>query len=343
MAIAYAKLLLCSSFETQSTEYRICSEKVNKLIHPDLHFVYPVNTNENIKKNPIANSYIDEWRSFVKTNPYASQFEWFQLLGIEKKQGNISVKEAEDIAKKMSLKPYEGGYKVMIVWMADRMNTDCANKILKLLEEPPEKTVILLLTEDEKQLLSTIRSRCQKLNFPKLAEAEIAEALVEKFSTGENTAFKISRQAQGDFNRAIQIVQQGEDDNTFERSFIAWVRTAFRAKGNKQAINELLEWSETLAGIGREPQKRFLAYCIEVFRQALLKNYTVDSLLYYEAEDLSFSLEKFSPFIHQNNIFEIIRELEEASYHIERNGNPKIIFTDLSIKLTRLFHKSEAA
>ncbi|MBG42497.1 MAG: DNA polymerase III subunit delta' [Aequorivita sp.] len=343
MAIAYASELLCSQFGKGSPEYISCKNKISKLVHPDLHFVYPVNTSDVVKKNAVSDNYAEAWRSFVLNNPYASLFEWLQSLGLEKKQGNISKHEAESISKKLSLKAFEGGYKVMIIWMAEHMNGECANKILKLVEEPTEKTLLLLLTEREEQIITTIRSRCQKLTFPLLSEADISEALISNLKVKEQLAVQTARRARGDFNKALQLLEETGEDEVFEKWFISWVRTAFRAKGNKGAINSLLDWSDELAGQGRETQKKFLNYCIEVFRQALLKNYNVDSLLFFEANDATFSLPKFSPFVHQNNIFEINLALEDASYHIERNGNAKIIFTDLSIKLTRLIHQAEIA
>lgn len=342
-AIAYSKELLCSRFDKNSPQYQQCATKIAKLAHPDLHFVYPVNTSDKVSKNPVSSHYTEEWRTFVNSHPYGSLFDWLQSLGIENKQGNISVHEAHDMMKTLALKSYEGGYKVMIIWMADQMNTECANKILKLVEEPPEKTVLLLLTEKEEQILATIRSRCQKLAFPLLSEENIATGLMEKLQIPETTARKISLQANGDFNKALHIFEHDSDDLQFEAWFISWVRTAFKAKGNKKAITELLDWSNLLAGQGRETQKKFLLYCMELFRQALLKNYKADALLYFEIEDKKFSLEKFAPFVHQNNIFEITEALQDALYHIERNGNAKIIFTDISIQLTRLIHKKELA
>lgn len=342
MAIAYASELLCRQFSPDSSEYLQCKRKVSKLAHPDLHFVYPVNTNDDVKKNAVSDNYSEAWRNFVLENPYASLFEWLQYIGIENKQGNISKFEAEQISKKLSLKAYEGGYKVMIIWMVENMNIECSNKILKIIEEPSPKTVLILLTEKEGQILTTIRSRCQKLTFPLLAEMEIVSNLVENQGIQEVQAVQIARRARGDYNKALQSLQESGEDELFEKWFITWVRTAFRAKGNKAVINNLLDWSDELAVSGRETQKKFLSYCNEVFRQALLKNYKTDGLLFFEAKDKTFSLPKFSPFVHQNNIFEIVKALEDASYHIERNGNPKIIFTDLSIKLTRLIHMKES-
>ena len=343
IALAYAKEILCSQYESKSEAYLRCEKNVAQFSHPDLHFVYPVNTNETIKKAAVSDSYTEEWRAFLKKNPYGSWSQWFHHLGIENKQGNISVKEAEEISKKLALKSYEGGYKVMIIWMAEKMNTECANKILKLVEEPTEKTVMLLLTEKEEQIIDTIHSRCQTLHLPLLSEEAIKTALIQKKGVFEKEAQKISRQSRGDFNKALQILENANEDSVFQEWFILWVRTAFKAKGNKKAIQELLLWSDLMAEKGRETQKNFLNYCEEIFRQALLKNYQVDSLLFFEVNDPKFSIEKFAPFVHQNNIFEIIEALEDASFHIERNGNAKIIFTDLSIQLTKLIHKKEKA
>ena len=341
MAINYAKEILCHRYEKDSIEYEVCSKKVTQLVHPDLHFIYPVNTTENVKKDPVSSHFSKEWRDFVLKTPYASLYDWYQFLGIENKQGNISKHEAKEISKKLYLKAYEGGYKVMIIWMADKMNIECSNKILKIVEEPPDKTVLLLLTENEEQVLTTIQSRCQKLYFPLLTEENITKYLVDNHSVDEVLAKNISHKANGNFNKALHLLTNDGDDLIFEEWFISWLRTAFKARGNKDSINHLLQWSENIAGQGRETQKKFLQYCLEVFRQALLKNYKVESLLHFESNDAKFSLEKLSPFVHQNNIFEISSAFEDAELHVERNGNPKIIFTDLSIKLTRLIHMKE--
>ena len=341
LALSYAKQILCHSYKKGSDEYVSCTNKIEKLAHPDLHFVYPVNTNEDIKKNPISDNFVNKWRDFVLKNPYASLYDWYQFIGIEKKQGNISKLEAVSISKKLSLKAYEGGYKVMIIWMADKMNNECSNQLLKLVEEPPENTVLLLLTENAEQVLVTIQSRCQKLHIPLLSEEDIQTQLINNHQVNDNEAKKISHQSNGDFNKALHFLKKDGDEVFFENLFVFWVRTAFKAKGNKSAINDLFGWSEELAKEGRETQKKFLSFCLEVFRQAMLKNYKADSLIYFESHDGKFSFDKFSAYIHQNNIFEIKDALEEAEYHIQRNGNAKIIFTDLSIQLTRLIHRKE--
>ncbi|MCR9183386.1 MAG: DNA polymerase III subunit delta' [Flavobacteriaceae bacterium] len=343
IAIAYAQYILCQNSGNENTGgNEACNLKINKLSHPDLHFVYPVATNDQIKKHPVSSHFIEEWRSFVLENPYGNLFEWYHKIGIEKKQGLISVDEAQDMVKTLSLKAYEGGYKVMILWMADKMNTQCANKILKLLEEPPDKTVFILITEDDEQLLSTITSRCQILRVPLLSEEAIAQGLVQQEDVSYDIAKGFARQASGEYNKALQLYKNQSEDASFEKWVILWVRAAFRAKGNKAVVQDLLSWSENIASVGREVQKQFLDYCVSFFRQAMLVNYQTPSLVYLQIQDPNFALEKFAPFVHGENILEIIDALEMANYHIERNGNAKIIFTDLSIQLTRLLHKKQS-
>jgi DNA polymerase-3 subunit delta' len=340
MAIAYAQYLLCKNTGEENTGgSESCNLKFNNLAHPDLHFVYPVATTAEVSKHPTSDKFADAWRTFLKQNLYGNLFDWYTHIDIQNKQGQIGVDEASEIVKKLSLKSFEGGYKIMIIWMADKMNTEASNKLLKLLEEPPSKTVFILIAENEKNILQTILSRCQVLKFNPLNPNEIQEALVAKYNTPRHEATLIARQSQGNYNKALQLLQNKENDLPFEKWFVQWVRAAFRAKGNAAVIQELIEWSETLAALGREQQKQFLEFCIEIFRQALLLNYKTPDLVYYQTTTDKFKLENFAPFVNGSNINEIFNELSEAIYHIERNGNGKMIFTDLSIKLTRLIHK----
>ena len=331
MAIAYATLIL-------SHDNPKAKKQCAQLAHPDLHFAFPTATNNKVKKDPISSLFMDEWRTFVKEQPYGSLFDWFVFLDIDKKQANIGVNEAKEITNKLALKSFEGGYKIMIIWMAEKMNPEASNKLLKLLEEPADKTVFLLVVEDENALLDTIKSRCQILRFPPLSEKAIKEALIAR-GLADAEATKIALRAQGNFNKALQLMDNKESEEaTFERWFIAWVRTAYRARGNKASIQGLLQWSDEINTVGYETQKQFLQYCAEVFRQALRLNYKANSLVYMQFADPTFQLAKFAPFIHGNNIEAIHNLLEEAQLHVERNGSGKIIFTDLAIKLTRLLH-----
>jgi DNA polymerase-3 subunit delta' len=260
------------------------------------------------------------------------------VLGVQNKQGEIRVTDAQEIVKSLSLKAYEGGYKITIIWMADKMNIEASNKLLKLLEEPSDKTLFILISDNEEAIIQTIRSRCQVLNFNALPEKIIEDALVSRENIEPRSAKKLAHQAQGDYNKALKLLQENNEEDLFEKWFVDWVRAAFRAKGNAAAIQDLLSWSEQIAGLGREAQKKYLNYCIELFRQALLLNYQTTSLVYVEPKIENFKLENFAPFVNHSNIEAIFTALSEASYHIERNGNAKLILTDLSIKLTRLIH-----
>ncbi len=343
MAIAYAQYILCNNTGGENnTGNGACNLKFDHYSHPDMHFVYPITTTDDVKgDNVVSTNFLEQWRSFVKENPYGSLFDWYKKLEIPKKQGIISVKESAAINKNLSLKAYEGGYKVMIIWMADKMRTDAANKLLKLLEEPPEKTVFILISESIDDLLQTIISRCQVVDFLALPEQIITEKLISSHQVDANLARKIAHQCEGNYNKALHLLRQDGEDTVFEEWFINWVRAAFKAKGNASVIADLISWSSTISKEGRETQKNFLQFCILFFRQALLLNYQATDLVYLEPNFENFKLEKFAPFIHGNNIADIFKELEDAIYHIERNGNSSIILTDLSIKLTRLLHKKE--
>lgn len=340
MAIAYAQYIICSNQNGENSgSNEACNIKFQKTSHPDLHFIYPTVSTEDVKTKPKSIDFITEWRQFLEQNPYGSLFDWYQMLGVKNKQGEIRVDDAQEILKSLALKSYEGGYKVMIIWMADKLNIAASNKLLKLLEEPTDRTVFILISENEEDIIQTIRSRCQVLHFNGLSEKVISEALVATENTESKTAVKIAHQAQGNFNKALQLLQPDSESVFFEKWFVDWVRAAFRAKGNAAAIQDLIQWSEQIAALGRETQKKFLHFCIDMFRQALLLNYQTPALVYMEPQVEKFKLENFAPFVNGNNINAIFEELSQAMYHIERNGNAKIILTDLSIKLTRLIHK----
>ena len=335
-AIAYAQLLLSKSKDDTD-----CAAKFKNFSHPDLHFIYPTVSTDTIKTKPKSIDFIADWRMFLKENPYGSLFDWYQILDVKNKQGEIRVDDAQEMIKTLALKSFEGGYKIMIVWMAEKINIAASNKLLKLLEEPTDKTLFILISENEEDIIQTIRSRCQVLHFPKLKDADIAHALTAQKDIEPNLANKMAQMAQGNYNKAMQLLQTNSEDALFEKWYIDWVRSAFRAKGNKTAILELISWSETIAALGRETQKKFLEFCIDMFRQALLLNYQLPNLVYFEPLDEKFKLENLAPFVNGSNISDIFREISDAIFHIERNGNAKIVLTDLSIKLTRLIHKKQ--
>jgi DNA polymerase-3 subunit delta' len=340
MAIAYAQSILCHNTDGENTNgNESCNLKFNSISHPDLHFIFPTVTTEDVKTKPKSVDFMADWRKFVAKNPYGGLFDWYKILGVQNKQGEIRVDDAQEILKLLSLKSYEGGYKMVIVWMAEKMNVTASNKLLKLLEEPPEKTVFILIAENEEDIIQTILSRCQVLHFNGLSEKIIADSLILRENIEASLADKIAHQSQGNYNKALLLLDEESEELPFEEWFVSWVRAAFRAKGNAGAIQDLILWSEQIASLGRETQKKFLNFCIDMFRQALLLNYDTKKLVYMETKVPKFQLENFAPFVNGNNINDIFKELSDAMYHIERNGNAKIILTDLSIKLTRLIHK----
>lgn len=340
MALAYAQYVFCNSKVSVGTEGDPgCHLRCDQLSHPDLHFVYPTTSTDRVKSKPTSSAFLEEWRAFVKEQPYGSIFNWYQHLGVENKQGQIGVADAQELTSCLSLKSYEGGWKGVIIWGADKLNVSAANKLLKLVEEPPEKTLILLLANHEEKVLETLRSRCQKTSFSPLPTQVITSGLVSRGCHRE-TAQHLAHQANGNFNLALSLLKN--TDSPFEDWFVRWVRTAFKARGNKGAVLELMAWSQQVAGTGRETQKQFLGYCIEMFRQALMTNYELKQLTHFTSKG-NFELDRFAPFIHSGNIFLIIKALEDGCFHIERNGNAKMIFSELSLTLTKLIHTKEKA
>ena len=335
VAIAYARQVICNELD-QKAEF--CNLKISELKHPDLHFVYPVANNQDVKSKAISSSFITNWREFLSLNPYGNLFEWYMSIGIENKQGKIGKDEAENLIKKMSLKSYEGGWKAVIIWMAEKMNPSATNKLLKLIEEPPEKTLFIFVAEDELLLMDTLVSRCQRINLNKIPNDLIKKALIDKGFSNE-LANKASLESNGSYNKAFSFAKGKESDSVFEKWFQSWVRSAFKVKKNKEAVLELVEWSKTVSKSGRETQKKFIAYSLEVFRQALLLNYGISELTFY-SPSTDFNFDSFSKFIGGANVEEISLELENAYIQIQSNGNPNMIFTDLSLKLTRLIHKN---
>ena len=339
LALAYAQQLL----EIDSKDPESSRIKVEKLSHPDLHLIFPVSTTTKVKKHPISSLFLEEFRSFVQQQAFGSYFDWMKFIGADKKQGQIGVDEASDLLKKMALKSYEGGLKVVLIWQADQMNNAASNKLLKLIEEPPKNTIFLLITEHYDNLISTIRSRCQLIEFNKIDQSSGIQYLQERFPDQSHSALEIAfNQSESKLNKATQILEDPTNEQEFEKWFITWVRAAFKAKGDASVIETLIDWSEDIAASGRDHQKQFLAYCIEFFRQAMMLNYGVSQLKYINTSTPGFAIEKFAPFIHGGNIQEITEELNKASYHIERNGNAKLILLDTSIKLTRLLHQKQS-
>ncbi|MDO5654940.1 MAG: DNA polymerase III subunit delta' [Flavobacteriaceae bacterium] len=334
LALWYAEKLLCQGGNEN------CAHKVRSLQHADLNFVYPVATTEEVKKDPVSADFRNYWSKFVSENPYGDGFDWMQFIGGEKKQGIINVAQAKEILKTLSLRSYEGGYKIMMIWLPETMNADAANKLLKVLEEPPQKTVFLLISESPEKLLSTILSRCQLIKVPRLGRLEVEEILIQQFDAESNLAAQAAKNAKGDVSLGLENLLFKSE--VFEELFIQWVRAAFKAKKDVSALQEIFQWSQQIAGWNnREQQKKFLSFCIDIFRQALMQNYGLDDLVFNQIKSENFKWPGFVKFIHSANIEEILHEINLASMHIERNANAKIVFLDLGIKMTRLIHAKE--
>jgi len=334
MALAFANELLCKNNKN-------CQNKVAKIIHPDMHFVFPTITKDGISK-PSSEDFMTEWRAFLLKNPYAGLFDWMKHLEVANKQGMIRVKDANNIIKKSALKPYEADYKIIIVWMIESMNLETANALLKVLEEPPEDTKFILIAQKTDLILPTILSRCQIHQFMPISFDHIKTSLINLKSLDETTAIKIAHQANGSWAKALEVHEKNNSNADFQKYFISWVRIAFAAKSNKKSIQELIKWSEEMATKGREAQKQFLLFALETFRQAMLINYQNKSLSYFDFSSFGFELSKLAPFIHSQNIEDIYKIITDSTYFIERNANPKLLFLDLSINLTKLLHKKES-
>ena len=331
LALAYAK-------EVLFRENEHAASKVEHLNHLDLHFSFPVFT-EN--KNSLSKIKFEQFREMMLEFPYSNFDDWTGFLDSENKQFFISADEIEDQNQKFALKSYEGGTKILIVWRADKMNVSAANKFLKFLEEPPEKTLIILTAENTSDILPTILSRTQIVEVPRIQDEDL-KLYLQSFNRdlGDAKITEVVHEAQGDLNEALKLLQFVNKDSDFEALFVQWVRDAFQVKKKPEFLKNIIYWAREIASWNREKQKNFLNYCSEIFRLALLQNYQTGDLVYKKINAHSFNWESFSKFISGANIESILDELSAADLHLTRNGNPKIIWTDLGIKLSRYIHKS---
>ncbi len=327
MAIAYARYLMCNN-PNGTDACGVCPAcvKINKLAHPDLHFVFPVIKRKS-GSNVVSDDYIKEWRELVSANPYFAFRHWLEAMGAENQQAQIFVKESDELYKKLYLKSMEGGYKIVILWLPEKMKTECANKLLKLLEEPPALTVFLLVSEAHEQILSTILSRTQRINIPKIDPEDIKEALQQRFGLQPADAQDIARLSNGNYLQAFESIHTNQDRQFFFELFVNLMRLAYMRK-----LKEIRDWSETVASLGRERQKDFLMYCQRMIRENFMANFHQPSLNYMNREEQGFSVH-FAPFVNEKNIIKIMNELSEAQIHIEQNVNPHMVFFDFSLKM----------
>lgn len=338
LAIAYAQYICCENKKNTNTIDDSCGsclscKKYQKLIHPDLHFVFPVAKTKKVDKDsPVSDDFIYEWRTSILESPYIQLNQWLELINVENKQGIIYTEESNEIIKKLNLKSFESEYKVMIIWMPEKMHTTAANKLLLMIEEPPPKTLFLLVSENAGQIIQTILSRTQLIKIPKIDNNSLLEYIrsSDKFDLKEQEINNIVRLANGNYIKALDIINSSHEHSYNFEMFKQLMRNCYKNK-----ILDIIKWVDEISKVGREKQKSFLLFSLRMIRENFILNIKHNEIVYLTDEEADFS-QKFSPFINQQNIFQLADELNKAHYHIERNANNKIVFLDLSLRLTKL-------
>ena len=335
LALAYAQYVACPN-KTATDSCGVCPSclQYQKLQHPDLHFAFPIVKGD---EGDVCDDFVDKFRSLVLENKYFDLEAWYKTMGVETKQGMIYEKESSEILRKLSLKSFGDGYKVMLIWQPEKMNGTCANKLLKLLEEPPTKTLFLLVSEHPEQLLSTVLSRVQEVRVPRLPEMTIASALREEYSwLDESAAQRIAHMANGSYLVATRVMSESEDNAGYFEDFVALMRNAWLVgkKKDYSALLKLRQWSNDIADskVGREKQKAFLQYVQRQIRENYIYNQGCSEMNYQTEKEQEFST-KFAPFIHDGNVEKMMDELSKAEVQIGQNANAKIVFFDLCLQM----------
>jgi DNA polymerase-3 subunit delta' len=332
IALAFARYISCENRTAEDAcgKCPSCS-KYDKLIHPDLHFVFPV-----IKKKsntePVSDHFISQWREMVLRSPWFSLTTWTEAMEVANEQALIPVAESAEIIRKLSLKSFESDFKIMIIWLPEKMNAETANKILKIIEEPPARTLFILVSEEDEKLLPTITSRCQHIRIPSIPSEDLSSYLVGSMGIDPVKAPEIAAIANGNMVRAMELAREGDNAAVHLDRFTKLMRTAWT-----RDIHALVTWSEDTATLGRERQKSFLSYSLRMIRENFILNFNgrEHRLVYLTRAEDEFS-GKFHPFINEKNINALNREFNLAYAHVESNGNTKMIFLDLALKTMRL-------
>ncbi len=328
MAIAFATALLCQ----QPTGTDPCGTCLNcrmahDFTHPDLHFVFPCFKQKGQSGELVCDQYLKEWRAQLHDTPYFDRLQWLKRIGVENQQSIIGVAESENIVRKLSLVSSQGGRKVVIIWLPEQMNTEAANKLLKILEEPPLGTVFLLVSDQPERLLPTILSRTQRTDFLPLAYEEIVAELENRRGLQHDDAAYVAHAAQGNFIKALQQICVDEDAEMFFDLFVLLMRLAWGRK-----TKDIYQWTEQVAGWGRERQKKFLEYSQRLVRENFIYNFHRPELNYMTRKEAEFSV-RFARFINEANVIPIMEELSAAQRDIEQNVNPRMVFFDFALKL----------
>lgn len=328
LALAVAQYVNCDA-PTNGDACGVCPSclKFKKMIHPDLHFVFPIVKMAG-KSAAVCDDFLESWRQFLLENPYVSLSNWYKHIGVDNKQGMIYAEESNEIVRKLSRKPYEGKYKVIIFWLPEKMHLFCANKLLKILEEPPQKTLFLMLTENPEEILPTIYSRAQSLRVPEIDDKSLYEYLQAKGYGGQQAKGVVTL-AQGSITEATRLLEEQDSLQFNFEEFKNIMRFAY-----SRNIPELYDWAEKMAKIGRERQKQFMDYASRMVRENFMYNLKQDRLYRITPEELGFS-SKFAPFIQPKNVEDLYEDFSKAYADISANGNAKIILMDLCIQITR--------
>lgn len=323
MALAFATYINCQ----QPSDFDSCGvcascQKIKKIAHPDFIFAYPTAGGKKI----LSENFIKEWRNFLKESPYGTLSDW--LEAIEIKQGNIPVEESRQIIQNLSLKSYEGGYKIVLIWMVEAMGQSAANALLKILEEPPEKTLFLIVTSDSNRLLSTIISRTQRILIRNNSNSELSSFLVKMKGISDERANQIYFLSEGNINKALEIIDQ--KDQNEKNWFANWMRYSYSFD-----LGKLVPLSDEFDALTKENQRGLLDYGLKIIREIYLQSVGAESLIKLEGEELEF-VQKFSKVFKFENISQISDLISEAQMLIERNVRAKIVFLDISLNIARL-------
>jgi DNA polymerase-3 subunit delta' len=338
LAVAMAQYLACNERQ-EDDSCGVCPSciKFSKLVHPDLHFVVPVLKTGSMSAPPVSDDYAALWREALLTDFYLTEGQWYESLGAENKQGIINVKESESIIRKLAFKPYESDYRMVVIWLPEKMNQSAANKLLKLIEEPPDKTLILMVSEHTDKILATILSRTQLFHVPPISESEIRKGLMQYEKADLQLVEDAVKKANGNFSTALQTLRQDEMELRNFELFAEIMRLCYT-----RDIIQVNGWVERVAAMGRERQKQVIDYSLSMLRENFMLHLENEILNYMSVKEAEFS-KRFSPFIHDGNVHGLAEAFTLAGNHIEANGNPRIILMDLSILVIRLLMQKTPA
>jgi len=333
LAVAFAQYVSCRNRgESDSCGECPSCRKYQKLAHPDLHFVFPVFPTKEFKK-PVSDDFLPKWREMVHKTPYFNLSQWLGFIENENAQGLIYERESDSIMRKLNLKSFESEYKVMIIWLPEKMHQACSNKLLKLIEEPPNKTLFLLITEDEEAVISTIRSRTQLVKVPFIDNTSMQKALEANEAIPAEQIADIVRLSNGNYIKTQHYLDPDENTSYFFTKFQEMMRFAYMRQ-----VYELTQWADEMAGLGRDRQKAFFGFALRLIREYFVMNMKHPNLLYMSEEEKEWG-NKFAPFINERNIIPFAKEFELGIKHISMNANPRIIFLDTALRMVRLIKR----